>query len=129
VEQGATVNVHVTAPLCSGAREALAGAGGRAGEVRVRALCLGPAGEGGRPDLAAVGSGARRATEDSAAVAYVAGPDPTSLRFARPILDEAGIAVVVDSSGRRAISRVLAAIEDADTSQGLRESVHESLGR
>lgn len=127
MEEGATVSAYVAAPLCGEAQRQLEATSGRAGEVRVRAVCLAPAEAGGRLDLAAVGRGARRATEDSAAVAYLAERDPAALRFARPILEEAGIAVTADDSGSRAMARLVEAIDAADSSEGLRESVRDSL--
>ena len=51
-------------------------AGGRAGELRVRLVCLADAEAGGRLDLATVGANARRATEDSSAVGYIEAPGP-----------------------------------------------------
>jgi hypothetical protein len=128
VEEGATVTAYITAPLCHEAQRELGAMSGRAGEVRVRAVCLAPPETGGRLNLAAVGSGARRATEDSTAVAYLAERDPAALRFARPILEEAGIAVLADDSGSRAMARLVEAIDAADSSEGLRESVQDSLG-
>ena len=127
MEEGATVSVYVSASLCAEAEAALAAAGGRAGEVRVRAVCLAPARAGTRIDLAATGANARRATEDSSTVAVVGDADPAATRFTRPILAEAGIALVTSQSGRRAMSQILSAIDQADTSSSLRESLYDSL--
>jgi hypothetical protein len=127
----ATVHVYVAADLCPGAREALGSGEGRAGDVRVRALCLGPvvsggAGAGGGIDLAAQGANARRATEDSTAVAFVEAKGKPA-EFARPIVEEAGIAFVEAGDGAAAMERVLKAIEEAGTSGTLRTKVRDSL--
>ncbi len=126
VAEGSTVSVYVAASLCAEAEEELARKGGQAGEVRVRVLCLADQQSGERLDLAMVGANARRATEDSTAVGYLELPGPAT-RFSRPILDEAGIAWIDSDSGRAAMSRLLAAIADADL-DALRESVREELG-
>src|SRR5262249_2276399 len=68
--------------FCAGAQAALARAGGRAGDVRLRLTCLDDAAasrsasNGAEPEekawsLAAVGANARRASEDSATIAYL----------------------------------------------------------
>lgn len=126
VEEGATVSVYVDAGLCAGAQQALVDAGGQAGSVRVRATCLAPAREGRRVALATVGANARRASEDSAAVAYLEGPDPAVARFAHPIIESAGIGWTESSSGATAMRQALRAIADADPSQ-LRDEVRETL--
>jgi hypothetical protein len=126
VASGATVDVYVSAGLCPGAREALSGADGKAGEVRVRALCLQPVVGGRRIDLAAQGANARRATQDSTAVAFVEAKGKPA-GFAQPIVEEAGIAFVLGSSGAAAMERVLRAVADAGTSGSMREKVHDAL--
>lgn len=128
VEAGASVDVYVSAGLCPGAREALSREDGRAGEVEVRALCLRPAAgpRTGEIDLAAQGANARRATEDSASVAFVEAPGRPA-EFARPIVEEAGIAFVEAGDGAAAMERVLRAIGDAGTSGSLREKVRDAL--
>ncbi len=126
MEAGATVAVYVAAPLCLEAREELDRSGGRAGDVRVRARCVAPARVGDRLDLAILGANARRATEDSAAVAFIGAREPAATRFALPILDEAGIVLVTGASGEREMTSVLRAIGDAGSS-GLREELRETL--
>jgi hypothetical protein len=126
VASGATVDVYVNAGLCPGAREALRREGGKAGEVRVRALCLQRAVSGGRIDLAAQGTNARRATQDSTTVAFLEAQGKPA-EFARPIVEEAGIAFVLASSGVAAMERVLGAIADAGTSGSMREKVRDAL--
>lgn len=125
---GATVSVYVSAPLCAGAERELAREGARAGDVRVRLVCLKEAEGGGRLDLAAIGANARRAVEDSTTVAYVGEPDPAATRFSRPILDAAGIAQLSRLSGAVAMHRVLRALRQADASSSPRESAHDALG-
>jgi hypothetical protein len=125
VAAGATVDVYVGAALCPGAREALSRQQGRAGEVEVRAICLRPVLAGGRLDLATQGANARRATEDSAAVAFLEAQGKAA-EFAKPIVEEAGIAFVQAGSGAAAMHRVLQAIEEAGTSS-LRTKVRELL--
>ena len=126
VAGGATVRVYVSGPLCPGAKRELAKEGGSAGDVRVRAVCLEATEAAGRLDLAAIGADARRATEDSAAIAYLEGPDSAAARFAQPILESAGIAHLVASSGEAGMRRILAAVSEAD-SGSLRDAVRESL--
>jgi hypothetical protein len=129
VASGATVRVYVEAGLCPEAERSLAAAGGEAGDLKVRAVCLPPV-EGAalgsrRLKLATVGANARRAAEDSSAVAFLEPPGPAN-RFAEPILEEPGIAFLVESSGSEATRRILRAIEEAG-SGSLREDVRKSL--
>lgn len=128
---GATVRVYVGTPLCEGAKRALAAAGGEAGDLKVSAVCLPPV-EGAalgstRLKLATVGANARRATQDSAAVAFVEKPGRAN-RFASPIVEEADIAFVTSGSGAQAMRSVLAAVEAAGKGSGsLREDVRKQL--
>jgi len=124
VAAGATVAVYVEAPLCAGAKRELVGEGSRAGSVRVRAVCLAAA-DGNRENLATIGANARRATEDSATVAYL--EPPVTPSFSRPIVEAANIAVVRSDSGQAAMKRLLDAIGEAG-SGSLRDSVREALG-
>jgi hypothetical protein len=126
VSAGATVAAYVEAPLCAGAKQELASAGGRAGGLRVRAVCLTGVEVGGSTDLAQVGVNARRATEDSASVGYLEPPATPS--FSRPIVEAAGVAVVRSESGQAAMRRLLGAIREAGDSGSLRASVQDSLG-
>jgi hypothetical protein len=135
VSSGATVSVYLSAPmsgpegprgrsLCREAKNALARAGGQAGDLRVKLTCLDASGPAGAWTLASVGGNARQAVEDSTTVAYVAEPDLDARRQSRPILEEAEIATV---TGADAMQRILGAIEDAPGGS-LRESVSEALG-
>jgi hypothetical protein len=127
VASGATVSVYVSAPLCAGAKQELARNEGRAGSVRVQAICLPSARHGGRLNLATVGANARRATEDSTSVAYLELPDSSAARFTHPILESAELGWIEARSGSSAMSRLLRAVQNADSSS-LRESLRESLG-
>ncbi len=124
VSAGATVSAYVVAPLCRGAKVELTRAGGRAGDVRVRAVCLANVRSGDRLSLAQIGANARRATEDSTAVAYLESPDPAANRFSDPILKSAGIPRIASNSGVAAMARLLRAIREAGGSGSLREAVH-----
>ena len=131
VAAGATVRVYVEAALCPSAEQALAAADGEAGDLEVQAVCLPPV-EGAalgsrRVKLAIAGANARRATQDSTSVAFLEPPGPAN-RFTRPIVEEAGIAYVTDSSGKQAMRRVLSAIEESGSGSGsLREKVRSAL--
>jgi hypothetical protein len=127
VEEGATVSVYVAAPLCAGAKQEIARRGPRVGEVRVRPVCLAGSEGGRRIDLAAIGAGARRATEDSSAVGYIGEADPRATKFSSTILESAGIAQVPGTSGRAAMARLVSAIEAAGDADNLREAVDEEI--
>jgi hypothetical protein len=124
---GATVTVYVSAPqrgpeaeagrrLCDEAREQ-AGQGRGGEELRLRVVCLDASGPDGAWTLAQVGANARRATEDSTAVAYVGEPDPEARRQSRPIVDAAEIAELGGMTGREAVAAVTAAIAEGDESE------------
>jgi hypothetical protein len=83
--------------------------------LTVRVACLAPTETGGRADLARAGANARRATEDSSSVAFLEPPGRTA-RFARPIIEAAGIAFVETSSGAATAREVLRALEDRGSS-------------
>jgi branched-chain amino acid transport system substrate-binding protein len=127
VEEGATVSIYAAAPLCAGARRELAREGPRVGEVRVRAVCLGPEQRGGRIDLAAIGANARRAAEDTSTVGYIGETSPAATRFSSTILESAGIAQVPGASGNAAMSRLLGAIKAAGDAGNMREAVEERI--
>jgi hypothetical protein len=125
VSKGATVNVYLSSSLCAEAKQELVRHGGRAGDLKVRAVCFEDAEAGGRLDLTALGADARQVSEDSASVAYVEAPGPGN-RFSRPILDQAEIAFVTAGAGGAAMELVLEAIDDSESSS-LRDSVRDSL--
>jgi hypothetical protein len=129
IEEGAVVTAYVEAPLCAEAEKQLARDGGEAGDVRVRVLCLPDVHKGDKLDLSLVGANARRATEDSSSIAYVAGSEKRARSFSLPILEEADIPQLTSSSGSVAISRLLRAIEEANESGLLREAVAEEIAK
>ena len=132
------MRVYVSAPLqgpeaaagrrlCDEAREqATRGKGGEGHELRV--VCLDASGTGGSWTLAQVGANARRATEDSAAVAYLGEPDPAARKQSRPIVEAAGIAELGGLSGREAVANVVKAMEEGDASQP-RDALFDAFGR
>ena len=77
--------------------------------------------------LAAIGAGARKATETSAAIAYVGEPDSKSVEFSAPILEAAGIVAVADGDGAAAMRRVLNAVRASAGDDDLRAAVLEQL--
>ena len=121
---GATVHVYVAAPLCGESQRKLKQEGG-VEDLRVRLVCLPQVESGGRVDLAQAGANARRATEDSTAVAYLEAPGPGA-KFSHPILESADIAWLETSSGSTAMRRVLSALKEAGSSSP-RDAVRESL--
>lgn len=123
VASGATVSAYVAAPLCAEAKRELAREGGRAGDLRLRVVCLPLAESEHRLDLATIGANARRATEDSTAVGYIGEPTRAASRFSEPILESAGIAQLSESSGAAAMRKLLKAVAEAGDSSSLRESV------
>jgi hypothetical protein len=125
VADDARLSVYAEATLCPGAERALAGAGNRAGSFQLQLVCLSSGQKGHRLDLAAIGADARRATEDSTAIAYLG--TPRTKPFSRTILESPGIPAIYGSSGATAMSQLLDALAEADDSNTLRESVTESL--
>jgi hypothetical protein len=127
VEEGATVSVYVAAPLCPEAERELARDGGRAGGVRVRAVCLPSFESSQKLDLAQIGANARRATEDSTTIGYIGEPTRAATRFSAPILESAGIAQLSESSGAIAMRKLLRAADEAGDGGSLRQSVNDTL--
>jgi len=124
VASGATVSVYVAKPLCAAAEGALEKEGKQVGDVRVRIVCLPPVQRRGRADLATAGANARRATEDSTAVAFLEATAP-SARFTESIVEAAGIAWLETSDGATAMHSIIEAL--GDTSSSPRDAVRESL--
>jgi hypothetical protein len=127
VAGGATVTAYVVPPLCAEASQELSRDHGRADDLRVKAVCLPSVESNGRLKLAVIGANARRATEDSTAVAYLEAPGRAS-RFSQPILETAEIPRIASSSGEAAMAKLLKAIERAGTSGSLRASLSNELG-
>ncbi|HEU5104857.1 MAG TPA: hypothetical protein VFU11_03370 [Solirubrobacterales bacterium] len=136
-ESGATVRVYVSAPLrgeeggagrrlCEEAREQAAKGRGEE-DLEMRVVCLDASGGDGRWTLAQVGANARRASEDSAAIAYVGEPAQEARRQSRPIVEAAGIAELAGFTGREAVAEVTAAIAEGDESEP-RQAVFDAVG-
>lgn len=125
---GAVVTAYVEAPLCVPAQRELRSQGGRAGDLRVQAVCLASPHEARKLDLATVGANARMATEDSTAVAYLEAPDPRRARFTHRILETAEIPWIAENSGTKAMSRLLELIESAG-SDSLRGQLRDDLNQ
>jgi hypothetical protein len=123
---GATVSVYVAAPLCREVRSELTGTGEKAGDLRVRAVCLPEIARGGHNDLAIAGRNARRATEDSTAVAYLEVPG-SAAKFTESMVESANIAWLEASSGSAAMRRVLRTLEDRG-SESPRAAVSKQVG-
>jgi hypothetical protein len=129
VARDATVTAYVEAQLCVAAKQELARQGGRAGELKVQAVCLPSARSHTKLNLATLGANARRATEDSTTVAYLEASDPAAARFTHPILETAEVPWLAGSSGKAVMARLLRLVEASGSGslrQSLRESLHES---
>lgn len=122
---GATVGVYVAAPLCREAQQELKREGGKAGDLRVSAVCLPPTETDGHVDLAQTGANARRATEDSASVAYLENAGPGA-KFSQPIVEAAHVAWLETSSGSIAMRHILNALQDRGSSSP-RDAVREAV--
>jgi hypothetical protein len=123
---GATVSVYAAAPLCAEVRSEVGRSAGKAGDLEVHAVCLPAVKAGKGVDLAAVGRNARRATEDSTAVAFLEAPGRAA-RFGRSIVEAANLAWVETRSGSAAARRVLRALASAGSSSP-REAVLDEVG-
>ncbi|HEX5763543.1 MAG TPA: hypothetical protein VFY04_10560 [Solirubrobacterales bacterium] len=121
--EDAVLSVYVSQPLCAEAKEELDRRGGRAGGYRLRAVCVDDTGSDGIARLAAIGGAARRATEDSATIAYVGATDPTAIRFSKPILEEAGVSRISTNSGSASMRRLLRALRHGEAGVAPRELV------
>lgn len=122
---GATVSAYVAAPLCRDAQSQLRREAGSVEDLRVRVVCLPAVEVNGRLELARAGANARRATEDSTAVAYLEAPG-RGAKFARTIIESADVGWLVSSSGSIGMRRVLRALADGDETSP-RDTVREAL--
>jgi hypothetical protein len=122
--------IYVAASLCQEAKTGLAQQRELVGQRRLRVRCLPAARDPENVegiDLAALGAGARRVTEDSTAIAYSESAGPAN-KYVPPIVESAGIAITYTSSGELAISRILHAIQRAGDFDGsLREAVADQM--
>lgn len=123
---GATVSVYAAAPLCREVQGEVRSIGGKAGDLAVRAVCLPTVKAKKGVDLPVAGNNARRATEDSTAVAFLEAPGAAA-RFGRSIVEAANLAWVETSSGSAAAHRVLRALAAAGSSPP-REAVLDEVG-
>ncbi len=120
------MTVYVAAPLCAAAKADLASHGSTAGHFKVAVRCLASSERsGGGVDLATNGSNSRRATEDTSAVATLEPPGPGN-KFARAILESAGIPLLISSSGQKGMQRIVVAVESSGSSE-VRDKVREAL--
>jgi hypothetical protein len=126
VQSDATVSVYVAAPLCGEAQGQLTAVDGKADDLDVRVVCLPEIARGGRDDLAVAGRNARRATEDSASVAYLETPGRAA-KFTESIVEAANIAWLETKSGSSATHRVLKALEERGSSSP-RSAVLDQVG-
>jgi hypothetical protein len=124
-QSGATVSVYVVPPLCQEARGKVDQAGRKAGDLKVRVLCLRRVERGGRADLAMAGENARRATEDSASVAFLEAPGPAAA-FTRSIVENADVTWVKTNSAGTVVQRILGALEEGNSSP--RKAVLDEVG-
>ena len=92
----------------------------------MQAACLPSARRRTKLNLATLGANARRATEDSTAVAYLEASDPAAARFTHPILETAEVPWISASSGKAAMAHLLKLVEDSGTGS-LRQSLREAL--
>ena len=117
---GGTVSVYVSVPLTgpradegravrAGAREALADADSRAGDLEVRAVFMDDTGRTGRWDMATTGANARRAVEDASAVGFIGDLDSGATRISLPITNQAGLVQVSPGSTAPDLTRRVSA--------------------
>ena len=112
----ATLRIYVSAPLQGGraaegqaiedgARLALADAGGRVGQFRIRGVYLDDSSPRGW-SIARTASNARRAAQDTAAIGYVGDVDSGATKVSLPITNQAEIAQVSPASGAVDLTRI-----------------------
>ncbi len=133
----ATLSVYVSVPLQgsraaagaaieNGARLALADAGGRVGELRVRAVYLDDSGPGGWT-IARAAANARRAAEDSSSIGYLGDLDSGATRASLPIINQAEIVQISPASTAIDLTRLPPA-GNADPGR-YRPGEHETFAR
>lgn len=109
-----------------GARQALDDADGAAAGTAVRIVALDDAGDGGASDALA-GANARRATEDSTAIAYVGELGSGTTRTSLPITNQAGLLQV--SAGASAVDLTRAAPGSDQIPEEVQPSGSRTFGR
>jgi branched-chain amino acid transport system substrate-binding protein len=133
----AELSVYLSAPLsgpasgdgrdiADGARLALDEAGGEVGGTRIRLVVRSDADEHGA-NAAMAGANARRATEDSTAIAYVGELDSGTTRTSLPITNEAGMLQV--SAGASAVDLTRSAPGSSQIPSESQPSGSRSFGR
>jgi branched-chain amino acid transport system substrate-binding protein len=129
INSASVVDVYVSLPMrgpsgpegrdaADGARLALSQAGGRAGGLRVHAVYLDDtvaAGTGVGWSAPRVARNARRATEDSQAIAYIGDFESGATRASEPITNEANLLQVSPASTAVELTRPFAGSEDLPT--------------
>jgi hypothetical protein len=128
VADGATVTAYVEASLCADAQRELRRHNGRAGDLKLRAVCLPNPHEAKKLSLATVGANARSATEDSTAVAFLEVSDPRVSPFTHRILEAAQLPWIAEGSGSAAMSRLLKLIDSAGGGS-LRQQLRQDLNQ
>lgn len=104
-----TLTVYVSLPLSGdraaagtateeGVRAALTQAGGRVGDVRVRAIYVDDTGGAARWDPVSTAANARRAAEDTSAIAFIGDIDDGATRTSLPITNQAEMLQVTPGS-------------------------------
>lgn len=126
VAAGATLRAYVVPPLCAEAEDELEREDGRASDLHVDAICLRSVERRHHLKLAVIGANARRATEDSTAIAFLEAPGKAN-GFSHPILESAEIPLIASSSGKAAMARLLEAVERASGSGSLRSALSDEL--
>ncbi|MBA2546088.1 MAG: hypothetical protein H0V15_04330 [Solirubrobacterales bacterium] len=118
------VTVYVSLPLtgpraadgndaADGARLALEQAGGRAGDLEVKAEILDDSSGAAAWDPVLVGRNARAATQDSTTAAYIGELDSEPTRASAPITNEAGIVQISPGAGGVDLTGTAAGYPDA----------------
>jgi len=131
------LSIYLSAPLsgpaagdgrdiADGARLALDEAGGEAAGTRIRLVVRSDSDRHGS-DAAMAGANARRATEDSTAIAYVGELDSGTTRTSLPITNEAGMLQV--SAGASAVDLTRSAPGSSQIPDELQPSGTRSFGR
>ncbi len=120
VSEDATVTAYVEAPLCTAAKQELVKHGGRAGDLRVQAICLASPHEAKKLNLATLGANARRATEDSTTRGLPGSSRPKGVAVHPPDLGNRRSPLDLRRLRAAAMAHLLKLLESAD-SGSLRE--------